>query len=71
MGRIGIFLKYCPDSWESIEKRKASDDKQIRQIIESNREKARCTEEPGAVTEPEMEHTCRAFMVGLIAEMKR
>ena len=68
-GSYRHLLNDCPGSWESFEKKKASVDKQMREIVQSNKEKVRCSEEPEGVTEPEIEGACRGFMISLMAEM--
>ena len=68
-GSYRHLLKDCPDSWENIEKRDDSFEKQMKPMNQSIKETTKCTEGSGAGPEPEMQGTFRDNIAGFMAEM--
>ena len=62
-GSYRHLLADCPDSWENNAKRKATKEKLIKPLNQSNKEKIRCTEESGSQTKPEMVGVCSNLTV--------
>ena len=68
-GSYRHLLEDCPDSWENIEKREESFEKQMKPMNQSIKETTKCTEGSGGGPEPDMQGACRGNTAGFMAEI--